>query len=91
VNDGDKQITVPMAQAIVRSLAVTAAKGNTRAQRLFAELLASTETSNKRAKDELLEAAIAYKQSWEDELLRRKHLNSKRPVLAALLAVERYD
>ena len=33
VKDGDKQVTVPMAQAIVRSLAVTAAKGNTRAQR----------------------------------------------------------
>jgi hypothetical protein len=75
VNDGDKQITVPMAQAIMRSLAVTAAKGNTRAQRLFAELLASTETSNKRAKDEWFETAIAYKQNWEDELLRRKHLN----------------
>jgi hypothetical protein len=75
VNDGDKQITVPMAQAIMRSLAVTAAKGNTRAQRLFAELLASTETSNKRAKDELFDTAIAYKQSWEDELLRCKHLN----------------
>ena len=64
-----------MAQAIMRSLAVTAAKGNTRAQRLFSELLASTETSNKRAKDEWLETAIAYKQNWEDELVRRNHFN----------------
>lgn len=79
VNDGDKQVTVPMAQAIVRSLAVTAAKGNTRAQRLFAELLASTETSNKRAQDELLETAITYKQNWEDELERRKHFNITAP------------
>ena len=49
VNNGNKQVTVPMAQAILRSLAVTAVKGNTRAQRLFAERLASSETSNKRA------------------------------------------
>ena len=79
VNDGDKQVTVPMAQAIVRSLAVTAAKGNTRAQRLFAELLASTETSNKRAQDEALETAIIYKQNWEDELELRKHFNITAP------------
>jgi hypothetical protein len=75
VNDGDKQITVPMAQAIVRSLAVTAAKGNTRAQRLFAELLTSIEASNKRAQDELMETAIAYKQNTQDELARRSHFN----------------
>jgi hypothetical protein len=79
VNDGDKQVTVPMAQAIMRSLAVTAAKGNTRAQRLFAELLGSSETSNKRAHDEWLETAITYKQDWEDELDRRKHFNITAP------------
>ena len=79
VNDGDKQVKVPMAQAILRSLAVTAAKGNTRAQRLFAELLASSETSNKRAHDGLLETAITYKQNWEDELERRKHFNIMAP------------
>jgi Family of unknown function (DUF5681) len=39
VNDGPSQVTVPMAQAVMRSLAVTAAKGNTRAQKLFSELL----------------------------------------------------
>ena len=79
VNDGDKQVTVPMAQAIVRSLAVTAAKGNTRAQRLFAELLVSSETSNKRAHEDLLETAINYQQHWEDELERRKHFNITTP------------
>ena len=42
VNDGDKQVKVPTGQTIVRSLAVTASKGNTRAQRLFAELFASS-------------------------------------------------
>src|SRR4029078_7462453 len=43
INDGDKQIKVPMAQAIVRAVAVNAVKGQQRAQRLFTELLTSTE------------------------------------------------
>jgi len=51
VNDAKGPVSIPMAQAVIRSLAVNAAKGNQRAQRLFAELLASVETSNKRLHD----------------------------------------
>ena len=47
VNEGAGQISVPMAQAVIRSLAVNAAKGNQRAQRLFTELLFTTERENK--------------------------------------------
>jgi Family of unknown function (DUF5681) len=72
VNDGPAQVTVPMAQAVMRSLAVSAAKGNTRAQKLFAELLVETESSNKQAEDEWLETMIVYKSNWEAELERRK-------------------
>lgn len=72
VNDGASQVTVPMAQAVMRSLAVTAAKGNTRAQKLFSELLANTEMSNKKADDDWLETMINYKSEWEMELERRK-------------------
>lgn len=71
VNDGPTQVTVPMAQAVMRSLAVTAAKGNTRAQKLFSELLAETELSNKQAEDEWLQTMIEYKADWEQELERR--------------------
>ncbi|WP_347310764.1 DUF5681 domain-containing protein [Defluviimonas sp. SAOS-178_SWC] len=74
VRDGDRNITVPMAQAIMRSLAVNAAKGQHRAQRLFAELLASVETSNKMLNDELLNSAMDYKIAWERELDRRDRL-----------------
>ncbi len=74
VRDGDRNITVPMAQAIMRSLAVNAAKGQHRAQRLFAELLASVETSNKQVNDEYLNAAMDYKIAWERELDRRSRL-----------------
>jgi len=72
VRDGDRNVTVPMAQAILRSIAVNAAKGQHRAQRLFAELLAETETANKALADKLLEAAIDYKHRWEQELRRRE-------------------
>jgi hypothetical protein len=79
VRDGEKQVTVPIAQAVVRSLAVNAAKGQHRAQRLFAELLSTTETANKRLHDEWLEVAINYKVEWERELERRRRLGIEAP------------
>ena len=67
VRDGDCNVTVPMAQAIIRSLAVNAAKGQHRAQRLFAELLAATKRSRAELHERLLSSAIEYKVAWERE------------------------
>lgn len=72
VRDGDRNVTVPMAQAIMRALAVNAAKGQHRAQRLFAEMLATVERQNKALADEWLKTAIEYKVDWEKELHRRE-------------------
>lgn len=74
VRDGDRNVSVPMAQAIVRALAVNAAKGQHRAQRLFAEMLSTTERQNKALADEWLETAIEYKVEWERELEHRARL-----------------
>jgi hypothetical protein len=81
---GDKKITVPMAQAVVRSISVNAVKGNAKAQKHFTELLTQTELSNKKRQDErqkaaddLLQAVFEYKVSWEDELEKRRHLRIK--------------
>lgn len=74
VRDGARNVTVPMAQAVVRALAVNAAKGQHRAQRLFAEMLSSTERQNKALADEWLHTAIEYKVEWERELQRRERL-----------------
>ncbi|MET4806784.1 DUF5681 domain-containing protein [Limibacillus sp. MBR-115] len=74
VRDGERNVSVPMAQAVVRALAVNAAKGQHRAQRLFAELLSNTERQNKALADEWLQAAIGYKAEWEQELFRRERL-----------------
>ncbi len=72
VRDGDRNVTVPMAQAIMRALAVNAAKGQHRSQRLFAEMLTATERQNKALADECLETAITYKVEWDRELDRRE-------------------
>lgn len=79
VRDGDRTITVPMAQAVVRSLAVNAAKGRTRAQELFTTLLATTERANRRLHDAWLETAIEYKVEWDRELARRERLGVEGP------------
>ncbi|MDQ2092441.1 DUF5681 domain-containing protein [Marimonas arenosa] len=72
VRDGNRNVTVPMAQAIVRAMAVNAAKGQHRSQRLFAELLSATESQNRQLSDEWVQTAIAYKVEWDKELQRRK-------------------
>lgn len=79
VYDGDRKVTIPMAQAVVRALAVNAAKGQHRAQRLFAELVSSTERANKALHDAYLETMIAYKVEWEKELKRRDNLGISGP------------
>ncbi|MEL7347301.1 MAG: DUF5681 domain-containing protein [Pseudomonadota bacterium] len=74
VREDERNVTIPIAQAVMRSLAVYAAKGQHRAQRLFSELLASTESANKLLNVEWLETAIEYKVQWERELWRREQL-----------------
>ena len=72
INDGDREVSVPMVQAILRSLAVSAVKGHLHAQALFVRLLGTVEQQNKAMADEGLNAAINYKAEWEKELLRRQ-------------------
>ena len=79
VRDGEKSVTVSVAQAVVRSLALNAAKGQHRAQRLFSQLLAATEEANRLRHDEWLRTAIEYKVEWERELERRRALGVVAP------------
>lgn len=74
VRDGKRNVTVPMAQAIVRALAVNAAKGHHRAQRLFAEMLTATERQNRALAEQWFNTAVNYKVEWERELDRRERL-----------------
>ncbi len=79
VNDANGPMAIPMAQAIIRSVAVNAVKGHQRAQRLFTELLGSTEGANKRLHDEWMDAALTYKLEWERELERWQRLGISGP------------
>jgi RNase P/RNase MRP subunit p29 len=79
VNDAKGQVSIPMAQAVIRSLAVNAAKGHQRAQRLFTQLVSTTERQNKQLSDQWLESAITYKVEWDRELERRGKLGIRGP------------
>jgi hypothetical protein len=74
VQDAGKSISIPMAQAVIRAMAVNAAKGQHRAQRLFSELLSSTENARKQLHDAYFEKALTYKIEWDRELERRAKL-----------------
>lgn len=74
VRDGERNVSVPIARAVLRSLAVNAVKGQHRSQRLFAELLSSVETANRDLNDRWLDAAMTYKFEWDRELERRRVL-----------------
>ena len=68
VGEGDRTVTMPMAQAIIRTLAVEAAKGKPRPQRLFTEMLSTIEQEKTEEHDEFFKIAMDYKFDWEEEL-----------------------
>jgi hypothetical protein len=74
-----RPVTISIAEAVVRSIALAAAKGHQRSQRLFTDMLSSTERANKAHYDEWLETAIEYKLDWERELDRRARLGIVAP------------
>ena len=58
VREGDRTERLPAIQAILRSVAVSAAKGNVRSQQLFVSLVSGAEADRRVATMELLKAAI---------------------------------
>jgi hypothetical protein len=79
VTEGDRQITIPIAKAVIRSLAVNAARGQLRSQQLLMELLSETERLGKEESDQFLEVVIKYKCAWERELERRRAFETTGP------------
>jgi hypothetical protein len=74
VREGDKPITIPVAQAVMRSLTTNAAKGDARAQRLFVKILHRAEAAQVRAHEEAFREAVLYKLQAEKEIARRRRL-----------------
>jgi hypothetical protein len=79
VTEGKRQITIPMAKAVVRALAVNAARGQLRSQQTFTKLLTETERARKDLTDRMFDVALDYKLKWEQELERRKRLGITGP------------
>jgi len=79
VNEATRQITLPMVQAVVRAVAVNAAKGDQRSQRLFTQLVSSTGASYKKLHDEWMDTAMGYKVEWEREIERCRRLGLEEP------------
>lgn len=77
IHEDGKKNSIPMAEAVIRSISVNAAKGEYRAQKLFVELVNTTEAANKALHDEYLQTMIEYKQTWERELERQQRLGHK--------------
>src|SRR4051812_42126501 len=78
---GDKKTKIPMVQAIIRAVAVTAAKGSSRAQRHFIGTLKEIEEESSKAQLEHDQALLQYKANGEAELERRKELGITGPDL----------
>ena len=74
VRDGERTVEIPVVQAILRSIALSAAKGHQRSQRMFTDLLQCVERENKAFHDSWLETAIEYKIDGMREVKRREKL-----------------
>lgn len=64
-NEGDKQVTMPMASAIVRAIALNAAKGQSRSQKLFTDMLAKSEAEMRQEHETNAELVAAYQMQWD--------------------------
>lgn len=61
VREEHRSVSIPMAQAVMPSLAVNAAKREHHAQRMFSQLLAELENSENILYTDCLDKAITYK------------------------------
>ena len=79
IDDGGRRVKIPMAQLVMRSIAVTAAKGSARSQRDWIQLQSTIERDERNERIAHFEAALDYKLAWERELERRKKLGLTGP------------
>ena len=79
VRDGERLVEIPVIQAIMRTVALNAAKGDRRSQNMFAQMLQWVERENKELHERFLGSAIDYKLDWERELERRKRTGDTGP------------
>jgi hypothetical protein len=79
LRDGDNVVKLPVMQAVIGQLALAAAKGQPRSQRMLADLVRWVEGDRRELKLEYLKTMIEYKSGWEQELERRQRLGLTGP------------
>lgn len=68
LREGNKTVKMSTYQAVVRSMAVNAIKGNSTAQRRFIELVGQIEDAKRKNQEEAMQEFIEYKCNWEREI-----------------------
>jgi hypothetical protein len=81
VSDGTRMVKVPVAQAVVRTMAVKAAKGDHRSQRLFSEMLWEIEEDRLAEDRDKLMTAVCYKERCHQEITRRQQRGLPPPLI----------
>lgn len=66
IHEGEKKLTIPMVQAVLKSVAVNAAKGKHHSQKQFLTMVGEMETNKENEKCELLATTLEYKLEWSD-------------------------
>jgi hypothetical protein len=79
IRDGEKRVTVPVMQAVIRSLALNAAKGQPRSQRMLIDLIGAVEGGRRSDREKLFEAVIEYKDYWEQQIARARQTGVPEP------------
>lgn len=72
IREGDKVVELPAIQAVMRSMGVSAMKGNRLAQKTMAELVQKIEAARSAEHLSVFENALEYKLQWEREIKRCK-------------------
>ncbi len=82
IRDGGAMVEMPVIQAAVRSLALNAAKGKQRAQRMLFDLTTGVEAERRRERENLFEAVVDYKNYGASEfaLARRRGVSEPAPL-----------
>lgn len=65
IRDGERSVSVPIVQAVLRAIAVNALKGHYRSQRLFTEMVSAAEESIRAAHEAAAVPAFEYKIIFE--------------------------
>lgn len=81
LREGDKVIELPAIQAVIRSMSVSAMKGNRLAQKLVTEIVQKIEQDHFKIQYENIEHFTKYKESWSAEIERCRKAGLPEPEL----------